>query len=236
VRPGYLVAGAALTAALALVALPGLVGSQTPSRDRPLEAAAFQAVTVLATQGGSSATIARLDDPRRSANVMSVDATFQELGARTVKAVVRPKVYQPASAAKYSIKPARYTLKGTATFYDNGTTAMRLPRARSSGSAGPAVVSNGSSTTTAHGRHEPIIDLTVLTSSPCGCPSYSGTATVTVGVYLAAVSFRRPFNDRSREAGRSPQRATAHRAGDGPMNGRTIMTADDPSGDHAHLP
>ena len=37
--------GTALTAALALVALPGLVDSRSPSRDRPIDAAAFQQVT-----------------------------------------------------------------------------------------------------------------------------------------------------------------------------------------------
>jgi hypothetical protein len=185
VRPGYLVAGAALTAALALVALPGLVGSQTPSQDRPLEAAAFQAVTVLATQGGSSTTIDRLDDARRSANVMSADSTFQEPGARRVRPVVRPKVYQPASAAAYSIKPPRYTLKGTATFYYNGTTAMRLPRGtviRICGAGGCLErVVDDYGPTAGTGR---IIDLYRPDFfAVCGCPSYSGTTTVTVGVY-----------------------------------------------------
>ena len=184
-RPGYLVAGVALTAALALVALPGLAGSRTPSQDRPLEAAAFQAVTVLATQGGSSAAIAQLDYARRSANVMSADATFQEAGVRKAKPVVRPKVYQPAATAKYAIKPPRYALKGTATFYDNGTTAMRLPRGtviRVCGAGGcleRVVTDYGPTAGTSR-----IIDLYRPDFfAVCGCPSYAGTTTVSVGVY-----------------------------------------------------
>jgi len=185
VRPGYLVAGVALTAALALVALPGLAGSQTSSQVKPFEAAAFQAVTVGATEGGSSSTIDRLDDARRSANVMTSDSTFQEVGSRKVRPVVRPQVVQPAAVVKSAIKPARYKLHGTATFYDNGTTAMRLPRGtviRICGAGGcidRTVTDYGPTAGTSR-----IIDL----YRPdffliCGCPSYSGTTTVTVGVY-----------------------------------------------------
>lgn len=184
-RPGYLVAGVALTAALALVALPGFVGSQTPSHDRPLEAAAFQAVTVLATEGGSSATIDRLDDARLSANAMAADATFQESGTKKAKPVVRPKVVQPAAVARYAIKPPRYTLKGTATFYDNGTTAMRLPKGtviRVCGAGGCLErVVNDYGPTAGTSR---IIDLYRPDFfAVCGCSSISGTTTVTVGVY-----------------------------------------------------
>ncbi|MFI5226378.1 MAG: hypothetical protein ACHQ3P_06850, partial [Candidatus Limnocylindrales bacterium] len=176
---------AALTAALALVALPGLVGSQTPSPDRPLEAAAFQEITVLATEGGSSATIAQLDDARRSANVMAADATFQEAGTRKVKPVLRPKAVQPAAVARYAIKPPRYTLKGTATFYDNGTTAMRLPRGtviRVCGAGGCLErVVNDYGPTAGTSR---IIDMYRPDFfAVCGCSSISGTTTVTVGVY-----------------------------------------------------
>ena len=40
----------------------------------------------------------------------------------------RPKVTQPRSRSGSAWKPAKYKLNGYATFYDYGTTAMRLPR------------------------------------------------------------------------------------------------------------
>jgi hypothetical protein len=82
------------------------------------------------------------------------------------------------------LKPPRYTLSGYATFYDNGTTAMRLPR-------GTIVVICGGGgciqrVVTDYGpvKESRIVDL----YRPdffriCGCPSWSGTSWVTVKVY-----------------------------------------------------
>jgi len=175
----------ALTAALALVALPGMASSRTPSTYKPIEAAAFQAVTINATDGGSSQTIGPLDAAYRSASVLTSDAQFIEQGSGTIFTITRPKAVQPAVTASYSIKPPRYTLSGVATFYDNGTTAMRLPRGTVIRVCGPGgclerVVSDyGPTAGTAR-----IIDLYRPDFfAVCGCPSWSGTVRVTVGIY-----------------------------------------------------
>ena len=175
----------ALTAALALVAVPALASSRTPSSYKPLEAAAFQAFTTGATDGGSSQTIDPLDAAYRSANTLTVDAQFIEQGAGAARAVVRPKTVQPDVTAGFSIKPPRYTVSGTATFYDNGTTAMRLPRGTTIRVCGPGGclerVVNDYGPTAGTSR---IIDLYRPDFfAVCGCPSWSGTVKVTVGIY-----------------------------------------------------
>ena len=89
-----------------------------------------------------------------------------------------------AREATITGKP-RYTLTGSATFYDNGTTAMRLPRGTMViGSAATAAASTGSSTTTARGPKSRIVDLYRPDFfKVCGCPSCAGTTQVTVSVY-----------------------------------------------------
>src|SRR5262249_34854508 len=82
-------------------------------------------------------------------------------------------------------RPAKSTLRGEASFYDNGTTAMRLPR-------GTVVVICGAGgcierTVTDYGpsaRGGRVIDM----YRPdffliCGCPSWSGTTEVTIRIY-----------------------------------------------------
>jgi hypothetical protein len=185
VRPRNLVAGAALTAALALVALPGLAGSRAPSLFRPLDAAAFQTVMTDAMAGGSSVTIDPLDATRRSANVLDAQALLIEPGTGATLAVARPKVSQPVVRAGYDVKPPRYTLRGIATFYDNGTTAMRLPRGTIIRICGPGgcvdrvVTDYGPIAGTAR-----IVDLYRPDFfAVCGCAWWAGTVEVTVGVY-----------------------------------------------------
>jgi hypothetical protein len=83
-------------------------------------------------------------------------------------------------------KPPRYTLRGYATFYDNGTTAMRLPRGTvvvicGAGGCVERVVNDYGPSAA---NPERIVDL----YRPdffrvCGCPSWSGTTRVTVRVY-----------------------------------------------------
>ena len=72
VRPNRLVVGSVLTAALALVALPGLVGSRTSIPIEPVPAGAFQQFSVLANTSRSTATIEPLDDAHVSGG--TVDA------------------------------------------------------------------------------------------------------------------------------------------------------------------
>jgi len=81
-------------------------------------------------------------------------------------------------------KPGRYTLRGIATFYDNGTTAMRLPMGtvvRICGAGGCIL-----RTVTDYGPQKPerIVDLYRPDFfAVCGCASWSGTTEVTVTVY-----------------------------------------------------
>jgi hypothetical protein len=185
VRPRNLVAGTALTAALALVALPGFVDSRSPSRDEPIDAVAFQQV-IIASGGGSSLTIDLPDDALRSAGSLTSASRLIELRRGAKIPVRKPRFTVPTVPAGYDIKPPRYKLSGVATFYDNGTTAMRLPRGTVIRICGPT------------GR---CIDRVVTDYGPiagtnrivdlyrpdffaiCACASWSGTVKVTVGVY-----------------------------------------------------
>ena len=182
------VACAALSAALALVAAPGVVGSRTPSPVRAIEAAAFQ--PLLSDASGATTSVAAADDPAlRSANSLDTSARFAEplAGAAQVGAV-RPVVRtQPVPAFRSSIKPPRYTLRGYASFYNNGTTAMRLPagtviRVCGAGGCLDRVVNDyGPSASFKPTR---IIDMYMPDFfAVCGCPSYAGTSLVTVSVY-----------------------------------------------------
>ena len=182
------VACAALSAALALVAAPGVVGSRTPSPVRAIEAAAFQ--PLLSDASGETTSVDAADDPAlRSANALDISARFAEplvgtVQGSPVRTVVRT---QPVPAYRSSIKPPRYVLRGYASFYNNGTTAMRLPagtviRVCGAGGCLDRVVNDyGPSASFKPTR---IIDLYLPDFfAVCGCPSYSGTSLVTVSVY-----------------------------------------------------
>lgn len=177
-----------LSAALALVAAPGLVGSQTPSPVRAVEAAAFQPLQIDASSV-ITPVIAPDDPALRSANVLDGSASFSEPAAPTaslapVQAAVRT---QPIPVFSSSIKPPRYTVKGVASFYNNGTTAMRLPAGTVIRVCGAAacldrVVNDyGPSASFKPAR---IIDLYMPDFFKiCGCPSWSGVTEVTISVY-----------------------------------------------------
>lgn len=184
-RPGKLVASAALTAVIALVALPGLAGSRTPSPATSLEAAAFQAVDITASEARSSVEIGPLDQAVRSAGAGDTSAPFVEPGGATQATMSRAAMVQPQPGVAAALKPPLYTLHGVATFYDAGFTAMRLPRGtivRVCGAGGCL-----ERTITDYGPiagTDRIIDL----YRPdffrvCGCASWSGTAAVSVAVY-----------------------------------------------------
>ena len=89
------------------------------------------------------------------------------------------------ASATWSWRTPRFTLSGTATFYDNGTTAMRLPRGTfvvicGEGGCIERVVDDYGPTK-AGGR---LVDL----YRPdffliCGCDWWSGTTEVTVRIY-----------------------------------------------------
>ncbi len=178
--------GAVLTAVLALAALPGLVGSRTPSPDEQVPAAAFRSVALDASEDGSSPAVRPFDAAFRSAGYMTAQTTLIEPAARQVAPPARPRVRQPTTSAGSAWKAPRYAMSGIATWYDNGTTAMRLPR-------GTIVVICGAAgcvqrTVTDYGpagRNSPrIADLMPGDfSAVCGCSLGKGTQLVTVKVY-----------------------------------------------------
>jgi len=174
-----------ISTALALVSLPGLAGSRVPSAVEPVPAGAFQPFSVPAREARSPITIAGLDPAQQSVGVISAETAIYEPGDEPDAGPTdRVRVDQPETAPGTARKPARYTLKGEATFYSNGTTAMRLPR-------GTVVIICGGGgcierTVTDYGPQNParIVDL----YKPdffriCGCPSWSGVTNVTVHVY-----------------------------------------------------
>jgi hypothetical protein len=179
-----LVAVAVLTAAVALVALPGFVGSRSPRHDQPLDAGAFQALSVNAITGESAPQVDPLDSAYRSDGFLTADSTFIEPGKDEAAPQGRSVVTSPTLKAGSALKPPRYTLSGYATFYDNGTTAMRLPR-------GTVVVICGGGgciqrTVNDYGpvKESRVVDLYRPDFFDiCGCPSFSGTTWVTVKVY-----------------------------------------------------
>ena len=182
-----MVAGAALTAALALGALPGLAGSASPRPPSIVDPAAFQSVQVPASVTTDPA-VAPLDPAYRAVDAIDASTVFIEPGKEPKRVIpARPSVVVPASQAGSALKPPRYKLTGIATFYGNGTTAMRLPRGTTvivcgGGGCIERVVNDyGPAVNAGLGR---IVDLyTPDFFAICGCPGWAGTTTVTVSVY-----------------------------------------------------
>lgn len=184
-RPKPLVASVVLTAALALVALPGIAGSQSPSSATVLDPAAFQPIDITASTAGREVAIRPLSAVHDSAGRLERSAAFGLPGAEPVREVGRPTVRLPAARMGSALKQPKQTLSGVATFYHHGTTAMRLPR-------GTIVIICGAGgcierTITDYGPvagSDRIADLYVADFfAICGCPSWSGETQVTVSVY-----------------------------------------------------
>jgi len=184
-RPSSTVAGAVLTAALALGALPGLAGSHEPSPDRPIDAAAFRQVILATKIDRSTATIASLDAAQGSAGFLQTTTPFADGAGTRPLFPARGRISLPRVVAASSLKPPRYTVSGIASFYSNGTTAMRLPRGttivvcgaggcleRVINDYGPAAYTNR------------VIDMYKPDFfAICGCGSWSGLTHVTIRVY-----------------------------------------------------
>jgi 3D (Asp-Asp-Asp) domain-containing protein len=183
-----------LTAALALVVLPVSAGSRVPSPFEPVPAGAFQQIDVSATDAQSAASDAASDSSFLSEGALEAHTPIVEPPADAVAAqATRPKADQPNAGASSVRKGAlsaslpgkpKYTLSGGATFYDNGTTAMRLPRGtvvKICGKGGCIVrVVND------YGPQKKtrVVDLYRPDFfAICGCPSWAGTTQVTVYVY-----------------------------------------------------
>jgi hypothetical protein len=187
VRPAKTVAGAALTAALALAALPGIAGSAGPSPSVSVDPSAFQSVLVPAI-ASTELDVEPLDDSLRAANEIEASTVLAEPGKAPVRVIpVRPSVSVPAPHGGSALKPPRYTMSGYATFYDNGTTAMRLPRGTTviicggGGCVERTINDYGPAPNAGLGR---IVDLYRPDFFDiCGCPWFAGTTWVTVSVY-----------------------------------------------------
>jgi hypothetical protein len=182
-RRRSVVAIAALIVAFALAGLPAPAGSTPPSMVREPAPGAFSSVTVPAMTaapdpGAAAAGVGG------SAGRLEATTAFSEPGEAPAMPTSRPRVTQPVSAAGEGWKRASQVLHGEATFYDNGTTAMRLPRGtivRICGDGGciERVVND-------YGPQKPsrVVDLYRPDFfAICGCGSWSGVTDVTVYVY-----------------------------------------------------
>ena len=183
-RRRSVVATVALIATLALVGLPVPSGSRAISATRDLQPAAFTSVIIPAD---ASALGARgdFDEASEPAVVATADQAYAEPGDAPAAPVARPKVDQPTAKAGESWKQPKRTMSGSASFYDNGTTAMRLPRGtvvRICGDGGCI-----QRTITDYGptkRGGRLIDMYRPDFFKiCGCGSWSGTTRVTVSIY-----------------------------------------------------
>jgi hypothetical protein len=184
-RPSRTVVRAALTAALAVGALPGLAGSHEPSPDRPIDAAAFRQVILASSLDRSGSQIAAVDPALSSDGILGPTAKFSEGADTSVVFAARGFGKLPAVSAGWSWKPPKSTVSGTASFYSYGTTAMRLPRGTVvviCGAAGCLErVINDYGPAASTGR---VIDMYKPDFfAICGCPSWSGLTQVTIRVY-----------------------------------------------------
>jgi hypothetical protein len=186
-RPSRTVARAALTAALVVGALPGLVGSHEPAPTRTVDAALFEQVTLASRPRDQGSRGYALDEAAVSAGALEATDGFAETGAAGPESDDgRATPALQAAAASWSWKPARLTIRGEASFYDFGTTAMRdVPRGTvvvicGAGGCIERVVNDygpAKSTGRVIDMYRP--DFFAI----CGCGSWSGTTTVTVRVY-----------------------------------------------------
>jgi hypothetical protein len=130
------------------------------------------------TRKSSSRPPAPAPRPRYAAS------TFSEAADAAPAPDGRPSVELPRVPAAWAWKPPRYTLSGYATFYDNGTTAMRLPR-------GTVVVicAPGGCLERVVNDYGPQKEIRVVDMyrpdffAICGCGWWAGTVWVTVSVY-----------------------------------------------------
>jgi hypothetical protein len=182
-RRRSVVATAALIAALALAGLPGPAGSRSPSAATDLAPAAFTSMVVRAEAPAQSAS-GGLDDALRSAGYLGYTDTLAEPGQAPTAPTKRTKVAQPAGAAGETWKKPLYSVSGYATFYDNGTTAMRLPR----GTVVRICGAGGCIERTVN-DYGPVKKIRVVDLyrpdffAVCGCARWSGTTWVTVSIY-----------------------------------------------------
>lgn len=184
-RPSTLVVGSALIAALALGALPGLTGSRAARPIEPVPVGAFQSLPDTANITDPALEIGGLDAAFAGAGVVREDDIFIEPGdVPSTGPTKRTGVNQPDGIGGHVRKPEKYELVGTATFYEAGFTAMRLPRGTIIIVCGEAGCLERVINDYGPQSESRVIDLYKPDFFKiCGCPSWSGTTTVTVYVY-----------------------------------------------------
>ena len=109
VRPSRLLAIAALTAALALVVLPDIAGSRSPSSATIVDPAAFQPIQVPASAGEHPTSVGPLDPSLASAGRVNARHGFVEPGQAPERVVGRPTVQQPAANGGSTLRSRRAT-------------------------------------------------------------------------------------------------------------------------------
>src|SRR5829696_2568658 len=126
-RPSWTVARAVLTAALAIGALPGLVGSFEPGKTRDIDAAAFDHINLATARDRQADGQVLPDTAGRSEGALEPAEVIEEPDAVAGWADERADPSVPDPEAGTAWKNPRYVVTGSASFYDHGTTAMRLP-------------------------------------------------------------------------------------------------------------
>jgi hypothetical protein len=186
-RRELVVAASALIAVVALVGLPDPAGSRTASRPGLPGDAVFTALTVSATPPPApepQPPSAALDKAARSAGFLDETTPLVEAATGPTAPKARAATRLPAPTAGRKWKTPRQTLTGYATFYDNGTTAMRLPRGTT-----VVICGKGGCIERVVNDYGPIKKIRVVDMyrkdffGICGCGWWSGTAWVTVWVY-----------------------------------------------------
>src|SRR4051794_37473076 len=124
-RRRSVVAIAALIAAFAMVGLPAPAGSTSPSIPVAPAPAAFSDVTIPADTLAPGAQGTFGEAPGGGGRVATSTA-LREPGVAPSVPSSRPGVPLPATLSQEAWKAPSQVLTGLATFYDNGTTAMRL--------------------------------------------------------------------------------------------------------------
>jgi hypothetical protein len=184
VRPST-VARVVLTVTLALGALPGLAGSNQTNPDRLIDAASYRDVILATARERPLRASLTLPAAVPSDGLLDASTAFEERDRSLPDLPDRVRVSLPQVSSTWGWKPPKSTADGVASFYDNGTTAMRLPRGTVVVICGAAAcierVITDYGPTEASGR---LVDLYRPDFfAICGCPSWSGTTDVTVKIY-----------------------------------------------------
>ena len=183
-RRRAVVVTAALIAVVALAGLPDPAGSAYNAGPRAVESAAFTAISVPAVDVPVETTLGVSDAALRSDGHLAPDAVFVEPGSAPAVRARRPAVTQPAAPVGSAWKEPKYTISGFATFYDHGTTAMRLPYGTVVRICGDGGCIQRTITDYGPAKKSRIVDLYRPDFFKiCGCEWFAGSTRVTVSVY-----------------------------------------------------